>query len=71
MRGLTIALLPALVFTSACSGDVPDRADDAREAEGEERDRLWAEVVTRTPDYDAYQARTRRRIPVVILERKQ
>jgi deazaflavin-dependent oxidoreductase (nitroreductase family) len=43
----------------------------SREAEGEERDRLWAEVVTRTPDYDAYQARTRRRIPVVILERKQ
>ncbi len=35
MRGLTIALLPALVFASACSGDVPDRADDAREAEGE------------------------------------
>ena len=40
----------------------------ARDAEGEERDRLWAEVVAAQPDYDAYTKRTERRIPVVVLE---
>ena len=40
----------------------------AREAEGEEREALWAEVVARVADYAEYQKRTRRRIPVVILE---
>ena len=40
----------------------------AREAIGEERARLWAEVVRVNPDYDEYQSRTKRKIPVVLLE---
>jgi deazaflavin-dependent oxidoreductase (nitroreductase family) len=40
----------------------------AREAEGEERERLWAEVTARAPGYLDYQRRTARRIPVVVLE---
>lgn len=41
----------------------------AREAEGEEREVLWKAVTAKTPDYDEYQKRTTRRIPVVVLER--
>lgn len=41
----------------------------ARIAEGEERDRLWRLVNEQWPDYDAYQTRTEREIPVVVLER--
>ncbi len=40
----------------------------AREAEGEERERLWNEVVSRQKDYAEYQSRTQRRIPVVVLD---
>ena len=40
----------------------------ARVAEGEERQRLWDEVVARVPDYAEYASRTERRIPVVVLE---
>jgi F420H(2)-dependent quinone reductase len=40
----------------------------AREAEGEERDRLWKQVVEIDPAYDEYRERVERRIPVVILE---
>jgi len=40
----------------------------AREAEGEERTRLWNEIVARQKDYAEYQGRTKRRIPVVVLE---
>ena len=36
-------------------------------AEGEERARLWAEMNEVWPDYDAYQAKTDREIPVVVL----
>ncbi|MEE8311962.1 MAG: nitroreductase family deazaflavin-dependent oxidoreductase [Candidatus Binatia bacterium] len=43
----------------------------SREAEGEERTELWREVVARTPDYDEYRRRTQRRIPVIVLERRQ
>ena len=39
-----------------------------REAEGPERERLWARVVRAYRGYAAYQARTSRRIPVVVLE---
>jgi deazaflavin-dependent oxidoreductase (nitroreductase family) len=42
----------------------------ARQAEGEERDALWRAVVAKMPDYDEYRARTSRRIPVVVLERR-
>jgi deazaflavin-dependent oxidoreductase (nitroreductase family) len=41
----------------------------AREATEEERDRLWALALTNYPHFDAYQERTERRIPVVVLER--
>jgi deazaflavin-dependent oxidoreductase (nitroreductase family) len=40
-----------------------------RVAEGEERDRLWAAMTEVWPDYDQYQTRTDRQIPVVVLER--
>jgi deazaflavin-dependent oxidoreductase (nitroreductase family) len=40
----------------------------AREAEGEERTRLWNEMVGRQKDYAEYQSRTKRRIPVIVLE---
>jgi deazaflavin-dependent oxidoreductase (nitroreductase family) len=41
----------------------------ARTAEGEERERLWRLVNQQWPDYDSYQAKTEREIPVVVLER--
>jgi deazaflavin-dependent oxidoreductase (nitroreductase family) len=48
-------------------GDVfPARA---RDAEGDERARLWDRMVEVWPDYSSYQARTDREIPVVVLER--
>jgi deazaflavin-dependent oxidoreductase (nitroreductase family) len=40
----------------------------ARDAEGDERERLWAEMVALWPDYEEYQRKTTRRIPVVVLE---
>jgi deazaflavin-dependent oxidoreductase (nitroreductase family) len=40
----------------------------ARTASAEERDRLWPRLTMIYPDYDDYQARTDRDIPVVILE---
>ena len=39
----------------------------ARVPDGEERDRLWAEVTARFPHYGRYQERTDRRIPLVLL----
>jgi deazaflavin-dependent oxidoreductase (nitroreductase family) len=41
----------------------------ARVAEGEERERLWQLVNQQWPDYDSYQEKTDREIPVVVLER--
>lgn len=41
----------------------------ARDAEGEERERLWGMMVGEWPPYDDYKQRTDRKIPVVILER--
>ena len=40
----------------------------AREAEGDERERLWALAVAAFPGYASYHARTSRRIPVIVLE---
>ena len=40
----------------------------ARVTEGDERDRLWKVATATYPDYDDYQARCERRIPVVVLE---
>ena len=41
----------------------------ARDAEGEERERLWARMNEEWPDYTEYQKKTDREIPVVVLER--
>ncbi len=36
-------------------------------ADGEERERLWKLMTDVWPDYDAYQAKTDRQIPIVVL----
>jgi deazaflavin-dependent oxidoreductase (nitroreductase family) len=41
----------------------------ARDATSEERPELWQRMAEIWPDYDAYQKRTDREIPIVILER--
>jgi deazaflavin-dependent oxidoreductase (nitroreductase family) len=41
----------------------------ARTATADERPRLWRLMTDRWPDYDAYQQKTDREIPVVVLER--
>lgn len=40
----------------------------ARTAEGDDRERLWAQMTGIWPAYDDYQAKTTRQIPVVVLE---
>ena len=45
-------------------------AVEAREAEGEEREAIWADLIGVSPDYADYQHRTDRHIPVVVLERR-
>ena len=42
----------------------------ARIAKGEEREQLWKLAALQWPDYDAYQQKTDREIPVVVLERE-
>ena len=44
------------------------RAYRAREAEGAERDRLWAHVTAAYPGYQVYADRTDRRIALFVLE---
>jgi deazaflavin-dependent oxidoreductase (nitroreductase family) len=39
-------------------------------AEGDERERLWKLMTEVWPDYDEYQSKTERTIPVVVLERR-
>lgn len=46
------------------------RAVRARVVEGEERARRWPRLVEHFPSYAAYQARTKREIPVVVLSRR-
>jgi deazaflavin-dependent oxidoreductase (nitroreductase family) len=41
----------------------------ARTATPEEKPAMWREMTSHWPDYDAYQRRTDREIPVVVLER--
>jgi hypothetical protein len=43
----------------------------AHDAEGEERERIWADRVAIAPGFQEYQEKTSRRIPVVILERTE
>ena len=43
----------------------------ARTAEGEERTRLWDKLAEVWPDYNEYQTKTDRQIPIVVLERVQ
>ena len=40
----------------------------AREASGEDRDRLWLEFVSMYPGYMGYEQRTNRRFPIAVLE---
>jgi deazaflavin-dependent oxidoreductase (nitroreductase family) len=40
----------------------------ARDAQGEERERLWRAMVDQYSGYDNYQQKTSREIPVVVLE---
>ncbi len=42
----------------------------ARTVAGDERARLWRRMAEVWPDYEAYQQRTDREIPVVVLERR-
>jgi deazaflavin-dependent oxidoreductase (nitroreductase family) len=46
---------------------IPVRASTA---EGEERARLWSLMTEVWPDYDSYQQRAEREIPVVVLSRR-
>ena len=41
----------------------------ARTATGDERERLWKLAAQQWPDYDTYQTKTERQIPVVVLDR--
>jgi deazaflavin-dependent oxidoreductase (nitroreductase family) len=40
----------------------------ARDADGDERERLWRQLADVYPGYDRYAQKTSRRIPVVVLE---
>lgn len=42
----------------------------ALEPDGDERDRLYEERCAATPNFKAYQERTERRIPIIVLERR-
>jgi deazaflavin-dependent oxidoreductase (nitroreductase family) len=42
----------------------------AETAQGEERERLWRLMTEDWPDYDRYQTKTDRQIPVVVLARR-
>ena len=41
----------------------------AEEVEGDERDRLWRQMVELYPPYEDYQKKTKRTIPVMVLKR--
>ena len=44
------------------------KAKQRHKAAGAERERLWGTMTGIWPDYDTYQGRTSRQIPVVVLE---
>jgi hypothetical protein len=41
----------------------------ARRSNAEEAERLWPQILERAPLYGKYRAKTRREIPLVLLER--
>jgi len=45
-------------------------AVEARDAEGEEREQIWNDLIELSPDYSQYRTKTDRRIPVVVLDRR-
>lgn len=45
-----------------------DREYEAREADGDERERCWRLAVENYAGYEDYQSRVARRIPVMVLE---
>ena len=47
-----------------------ERAVKAREVSGKERERLWALVTGEFPLYETYQRRTKRVIPLFVLEER-
>jgi deazaflavin-dependent oxidoreductase (nitroreductase family) len=48
--------------------DTPSRPMHARIATPEERDRLWPQVTAKFKNYEGYQSRTEREIPLVFLD---
>ena len=60
-----------LVANPTVTVELPDETYQARAVvvEGDERDRLYRAHADRMPQFDEYQAKTSRRIPVVALER--
>jgi deazaflavin-dependent oxidoreductase (nitroreductase family) len=55
-------------LTADPQAEVDGRPYAARVATDDERKRLWPQVVERYPGYAAYQAKTSREIPLVVLE---
>jgi deazaflavin-dependent oxidoreductase (nitroreductase family) len=52
--------------------DGPEVRDyTAREVSGDEKAQWWAKATAVWPDYDAYQAKKDRQIPVVVLEPRE
>ena len=60
-----------LVANPTVTVELPDETYQARAVvvEGDERDRLYRAHADRMPNFDEYQAKTSRRIPVIALER--
>jgi deazaflavin-dependent oxidoreductase (nitroreductase family) len=60
-----------LVANPEVTVELPDETFQTRAvvAEGEEYDRLWAQIVAQMPFFNDHQAKISRKIPVVILER--
>jgi deazaflavin-dependent oxidoreductase (nitroreductase family) len=60
-----------LVANPSVTVELPDETYEARAVvvEGDERDRLYRAHADRMPNFDEYQAKTSRRIPVIALER--
>ena len=63
-----------LNLTAHADAEIQVRADHlpvtARTAASDEKARLWAIVAEQWPNYDVYQSRTTREIPVVVLSPK-